>query len=97
MHYEPTRSWLLTSGADKVIKVSQQHTHTHTQGECWMLWVTFPSVCVSVAVGYDPRGVLNVIMTIASGDHPTPEDAVAVTTLRTGSMCGGAHRPDGHC
>ncbi|TSQ01589.1 WD repeat and FYVE domain-containing protein 2 [Bagarius yarrelli] len=30
VHYEPTRSWLLTSGMDRVIKV-WVYTHTHTQ------------------------------------------------------------------
>lgn len=61
MQYEPTRGWLLTSGTDKIIKVSTcSHSIVSVLFDKEIELVVTYVVCLHSAMGHDSSGIMRI-------------------------------------
>ncbi len=62
MQYEPTRGWLLTSGTDKIIKVSTcSHSIVSALFDKEIELVVTSVVCLHSAMGHDSSGIMRIL------------------------------------
>lgn len=62
MQYEPTRGWLLTSGTDKIIKVSNcSHSNVSVLFDKEIKLVLISVVCLHPAMGHDSSGIMRIL------------------------------------
>lgn len=67
MQYEPTRGWLLTSGTDKIIKVSNcSHSNVSVLFDKEIKLVLISVVCLHPAMGHDSSGIMRILCIVWS-------------------------------